>query len=96
MASPETVVSVLCKNAALQTYAELTGKHWCWSLFLIKFQDFQPCKFIKKRLRDRCLFSYESCEIFKNNYFGEHLRTAAFTYQILHSVKQHSRIHRLI
>ena len=49
-----------------------------------KVSRFQACKFIKKRLRDRCLFSCESCEIFKNTYFGEHLRTAAFAYQILH------------
>ena len=28
------------------------------------------------------MFSCESCEIFKNTYFGEHLRTAAFAYQI--------------
>ena len=48
----------------------------------------QACKFIKKRLRDRCLFSCESCENFKNTYFGEHLRTAAFAYQILTTLCQ--------
>ena len=31
---------MVCKKAALKTYAELTGKHPCWSLFLIKFQGF--------------------------------------------------------
>ena len=96
MASPEAVVQVFCKKAALKTCAELTGKHRCWSLFLIKFQGFQPCKLIKKRLRERCLFSCESCEIFKNTYFGERLQNAAFAYQILHSVKQHCRIRRQI
>ena len=48
-----------------------------------KVSRFQACKFIKKRLRDRCLFSCESCEIFKNTYFGEHLQTTTFAYQIL-------------
>ena len=60
-----------------------------------KDSRFQSGKFIKKRLRDRCLFSCKSCDIFKNTYFGEHLRTT-FAYQILHSVKQHCRICRRI
>ena len=41
MASPEAVAQVFCKKAALKTYAELTGKRLCWSLFLIKFQGFR-------------------------------------------------------
>ena len=28
---------VFCKKATLKTYAKFTGKHLCWSLFLIKF-----------------------------------------------------------
>ena len=38
--------------------------------------------FIKKRLKTQ-VFSYEYCEIFKNNYFEEHLRTAAPVYKLL-------------
>ena len=46
----------------------------------------KACKFIKKRPQHRCfpvniatflMFSCEYCEIFKNTYFEEHLRTAA-------------------
>ena len=42
-----------------------------------KVSRLQPCKFIKKRLPHRCLFSCESCEIFKNTYFGEYLGQTA-------------------
>ena len=48
MASPEAAVWVLCKKAALKTYAELTGTHRCWSLFLIKFQGFTPVNLLKR------------------------------------------------
>ena len=44
MASPE----VFYKKAALKTYAELTGKHLCWSLFLIKFQGFRLVNLLKR------------------------------------------------
>ena len=39
-----------------------------WSLFSIKLQG----------LRTK-VFSYENCEIFKNTFFDEHLRTTAFS-----------------
>ena len=36
--------------AALKNYSKLTGKQWCWNLFLIKLQApyLQPASFIKK------------------------------------------------
>ena len=43
-----------------------TGKHLCWSLFLIKLQE-TPTQ----------VFSCEYCKIFKNNVLEEHLQTAA-------------------
>ena len=30
---------VFCKKDALKSYAKFTGKHLCWSLFLIKLQS---------------------------------------------------------
>ena len=39
---------MFCKKAALKTYIELTEKHLCWSLFLIKFQDFGLVNLFKK------------------------------------------------
>ena len=32
---------VVCKKAALRNFAIFTGKHLCWSLFLIKLQAFK-------------------------------------------------------
>ena len=57
------------KNAVLKNFAIFTGQHLCWSLFF---------NFIKKRLQQRCFTVAKfCCEIFKNTYFEEHLRTAA-------------------
>ena len=41
-----------------------TGKHFCWSLFLIKLQAWGPATQV---------FSIEICKIFKNTYFQKHL-----------------------
>ena len=49
------------KKGVLKKIGNFTGKYLCWSFFLIKLQ-----------LR---VLSYEICEIFKNTYFEEHLRT---------------------
>ena len=46
---------------ALKNFANFTGKHLCWSLFLIK------------KLQHRC-FPVKFEQIFKNTYFTEHLR----------------------
>ena len=42
------------KNHVLRNFAIFTGKHLCWSLFLIKLQT---CIFIKKRLLQHRCFS---------------------------------------
>ena len=47
-------------------FANFLGKHLCWSLFLIK-----PLK----KETPTLVFSCETCEIFKDTYFEEHLRT---------------------
>ena len=78
------------KKADPKTFALTTGKHLCWSLFLIVLQtfmggvgrgvDLQACNLIKKRF-----FCYQ-CQIFKTIiysvghetiYFEKYLRTAA-------------------
>ena len=40
------------------------------------FQAYQACNFIKKEILAQ-MFSCEFCEIFKNTFFTEHLRTTA-------------------
>ena len=57
------------KEAALKDFTIFTGKHLCWSLFLIKLQLYE-----KETLTQ--LFSSEYCKIFQNIYFEEHLPMA--------------------
>ena len=56
------------KKAILKNSATFRGKHLCWSLSLIKLQLFRPATQV---------YSCEYCEIFKNTYFEEKIRTAA-------------------
>ena len=58
-----------------QNFANFTGKHLCWSLFLIKFHAFRSATILIET--PTYLFSCEICETFTNNYFEKHLRTTA-------------------
>ena len=63
-----------CSVKKLYDFAIFTGKHLCWSLFLIKLWP-EYLHFVKKRLQHRYqVFSCKCCEIFNNTYFEEHLR----------------------
>ena len=42
------------KTGVLKNFAIFTGKNLCWSLFLIKFQDWRPAFLFKQRLQRRC------------------------------------------
>ena len=57
----------------VKNFANITGKHLCWSLFLIKLQVCRPTNFIKRRLQHR-YFSCQNSGIFKSTYFKEHLK----------------------
>ena len=39
---------MLFKISVLKYFAILTGKHLCWSLFLIKLQAFKPATLLKR------------------------------------------------
>ena len=56
------------KKAAQENFAIFTGKYLCWSLPLIKLHAWRTWTQV---------FSCECCEMLKNTYFEEHLRTAA-------------------
>ena len=58
------------KKAILKNFSIFLGKHLCWSLFSIKLWARPP--------PPTQLLSCEYCEIFKNIYFEEHLRTAGW------------------
>ena len=42
------------KTGVLKNFAIFTGKHLCWSLFLIKLQDWRLAFSLKKTLQHRC------------------------------------------
>ena len=62
------------KKGALKNFANFTRKQMCWSLFLIKMQ---ACLCWSLFLTPTQMFYCEICEIFKNTYFEEHVRTIA-------------------
>ena len=57
-------------KGVLRNFAKFTGKHLCQSFF------FNKKHFIKKEILAQ-VFSCEFCEISKNTFFTEHLRTTA-------------------
>ena len=57
------------KKRVVKYFTNFTGKHLCWIIFFYEKEN--PTQ----------VFSCEICEIFKNIYFEEHLRTTA--YQLL-------------
>ena len=57
------------KKGILKNFTKFTGKHLCWSLFLIKFH---PWKFIKKRLQHRC-FPVKFAKILSAIFFYKNL-----------------------
>ena len=63
---------VFCKKNVPENFAKFTGKHLCWSLFLTKFQV-SGLQFAKNTPAQE--FFCEFCEIFRNIFFTEHLRT---------------------
>ena len=66
---------VFYKKSVLKNVAIFTGRHLCWSLFLVKLQTFTSAILLKQTSRQ--LFSCKCCDIFKNTLFEKRLRTAA-------------------
>ena len=63
------------KKGVLKNLENLRGKCLCWCIFLIKLQFWRPATLLKKTLTK--ILSCKIWEIFKNNYFEEHLWTTA-------------------
>ena len=64
------------KKGVFKNLRKFTGKHLCWSLFLIKLRVFRPATLLNSDSNTQ-IFSCTICEIFKNTYFEEHLQTTA-------------------
>ena len=41
-------LELFCKKGVLRNFANFTGKHLCWSLFLIELQTFKPAALFKR------------------------------------------------
>ena len=67
--------SSFVKKDVLKNFAIFTWKHLCWSLFFIKLQAVRAATLLKSG--SNTMFSCEYCEIIRNTYFVQHLRTAA-------------------
>ena len=67
------------KKAVLKNFANFTGKHLYWSLFLIKLQAFN-LRLQKETPTQVC--SCEYCDNFKNIYLEERLRAAASALEV--------------
>ena len=65
---------VFCEKGVLKNLPDFTGKHLCWNLFLVKLNAFSGLQIYQNKNRLQYRFF---CEIFKNTYFEEHLRTTA-------------------
>ena len=58
---------MFCKNGVLRNFSKFTRQHLCQSLYFNKVAGL-ACNFIKKETLAQ-LFSWEFCEISKNNFF---------------------------
>ena len=66
---------IFLKTGVLKKFANFTGKHLCWSLFLIKFQVFRPATLIKRDCNTGVfLWKLWNLRKFKSSSLTEHLR----------------------
>ena len=62
------------KIVFLKNFANFTGKHICWSLFLIKLQAFRSSA-VLKRDSNTGIILWNLRNLFKNTFFTEHVLT---------------------
>ena len=70
------------QNRCSKRFCNIHRKTPVLELFFNIVAGLEDWNCIKKRLQHRCFFC-EYCKIFKNTYFEEHLRTAAFVLLIM-------------
>ena len=65
------------KIEIFKNFAIFTGKHLCWSLFVIKLPAYIACTFIIKRLQHRYFFIIIA-KFLRTSFFIEHLQQLLF------------------
>ena len=56
---------VLCKKSVLKNFTKFTGKHLCWSLFLIKLKVFRSATLLKRDSNTRVFFSVKFAKVLR-------------------------------
>ena len=74
------------KISVLKRFANFTGKHLCWSLFLIKLQALRPATLLKKDSNTGVYLW--NLRIFNNTFFKEHFQWL-FLYVLYYSNYQY-------
>ena len=67
---------IFYKKRVLTNFAKFTGKHLCWSLFLITLPALRPATLLKRN-SNTVVFLW-IWEIFINTFFTEHFKANAF------------------
>ena len=68
---------MFCEKVVFKNVPDFTEKNLCWSLILVKLQAFLGMQIYQNKKSPQHRFFCEICEIFKNTYFEEQLRTTA-------------------
>ena len=70
------------KKGVLRNFTEFTGKHLCQSLFFNKVAFLRLATLLEKETLAQVFFC-KFCEVSKNTFFTEHVRTTAFANKML-------------
>ena len=79
------------RKGVFRNFAKLTRKHLCQSLFFNKVADLRPATLLKKKQTLTQVLSCEFCEISKNTFSAEHLRTTAsvtWKWQVIYNLRK--------
>ena len=78
------------QKAVLKSFAIFTGKHLCWSPFLIKLPALSRATLLK-RDSNTAIFLW-ILRIFKSTYFEEHVGTATSKFSVTASISNESKL----
>ena len=81
---------MLFKTGVLENFINFTGKHLCWSLFLINFQTFRPATLLKRDSNTSVflwnLWNFKNAFFSQNSYGGCFLLSPRSLFRILSKI----------